>query len=78
MSFVCRYVDEVDGSKTSKQGLVFKFKTGDQFVARLSGTGSSGATVRCSRPLQAKALTRFFSINTYPVTDAFPLFVHIP
>ena len=28
------------------QGLVFKFKTGEQFVARLSGTGSSGATVR--------------------------------
>lgn len=40
------YIDEVDGSSTSKQGLVFKFKTGDQFVARLSGTGSSGATVR--------------------------------
>ena len=43
---VCSYVDEVDGSKTTKQGLVFKFKSGDQFVARLSGTGSSGATVR--------------------------------
>ena len=25
---------------------MFKFKTGEQFVARLSGTGSSGATVR--------------------------------
>ena len=44
------YVDEVDGSKTSKQGLVFKFKTGDQFVARLSGTGSSGATIRYQNP----------------------------
>lgn len=44
------YVDEVDGSKTSKQGLVFKFKTGDQFVARLSGTGSSGATIRYAKP----------------------------
>ena len=44
------YTDPVDGSQTSKQGLVLNFKvsTGDpaRVVFRLSGTGSSGATVR--------------------------------
>ena len=45
-----RYVDPVDGSKTSKQGLIlqFKYSNGDpaRVVFRLSGTGSAGATIR--------------------------------
>jgi phosphoglucomutase len=45
-----RYVDPVDGSKSSKQGLIlyFEYPSGDtaRVVFRLSGTGSSGATIR--------------------------------
>ncbi|CAK9436525.1 uncharacterized protein LODBEIA_P10830 [Lodderomyces beijingensis] len=37
---------DLDGSVASKQGLFIKFENGLRFVVRLSGTGSSGATVR--------------------------------
>jgi len=44
------YTDPVDGSYTSKQGLIlnFKFASGDtaRVIFRLSGTGSAGATIR--------------------------------
>lgn len=40
------YVDPVDKSVTSKQGLYVRFTNGARIVWRLSGTGSSGATVR--------------------------------
>lgn len=44
------YTDPVDGSHTSKQGLIlgFEFPSGDlaRVVFRLSGTGSAGATIR--------------------------------
>lgn len=40
------YTDPVDGSIATKQGLRVIFEDGSRFVARLSGTGSSGATVR--------------------------------
>lgn len=44
------YTDPVDGSKTSKQGLIlsYEYPTGDsaRVVFRLSGTGSAGATIR--------------------------------
>lgn len=40
------YVDPVDKSVTSKQGLYVRFKNGARIIIRLSGTGSSGATVR--------------------------------
>ena len=47
---VRRYTDPVDGSKASNQGLIlaFEYPNGDpaRVVFRLSGTGSSGATVR--------------------------------
>ena len=46
----CSYTDPVDGSTTSKQGLIlnFEFDNGDaaRAVFRLSGTGSAGATIR--------------------------------
>uniref|UniRef100_A0A7S4ND20 Alpha-D-phosphohexomutase C-terminal domain-containing protein n=1 Tax=Odontella aurita TaxID=265563 RepID=A0A7S4ND20_9STRA len=45
-----RYTDPVDGSQTSKQGLIlnFEYPNGDEarVVFRLSGTGSAGATIR--------------------------------
>lgn len=44
------YTDPVDGSTTSKQGLIlgFEYSNGDpaRVVFRLSGTGSAGATIR--------------------------------
>ena len=44
------YTDPVDGSKTSRQGLILNFQlpSGDpaRVVFRLSGTGSAGATIR--------------------------------
>nr|WHW29812.1 putative phosphoglucomutase [uncultured bacterium] len=45
------YVDPVDGSKSAGQGLRLFFSSGARVVFRLSGTGTSGATVRiyCDR-----------------------------
>lgn len=40
------YEDPVDKSIASKQGLYVKFANGARIIVRLSGTGSSGATVR--------------------------------
>ncbi|XP_006609202.1 phosphoglucomutase isoform X3 [Apis dorsata] len=40
------YVDPVDGSQASKQGLRILFQDGSRIIYRLSGTGSSGATIR--------------------------------
>lgn len=41
-----QYLDPVDMTVTTKQGLYVKFKNGARIIMRLSGTGSSGATVR--------------------------------
>ena len=40
------YTDPIDGSVSKNQGYIFNYKDGSRFVFRLSGTGSSGATVR--------------------------------
>lgn len=40
------YTDPIDGSVSTKQGLYIKFTDGSRIIFRLSGTGSSGATVR--------------------------------
>jgi len=40
------YMDPVDGSTTSGQGIRVLFKSGSRFVFRLSGTGVQGATIR--------------------------------
>jgi phosphoglucomutase len=40
------YVDPVDGSVAEGQGIRFVFEEGSRIIFRLSGTGSSGATVR--------------------------------
>ncbi|PGH27460.1 phosphoglucomutase [Polytolypa hystricis UAMH7299] len=37
---------DLDGSVSSKQGIYVKFDDGSRIVVRLSGTGSSGATIR--------------------------------
>ena len=40
------YTDPVDGSVSKNQGIRFVFTDGSRIIFRLSGTGSSGATVR--------------------------------
>ena len=40
------YVDPVDKSVSQKQGVRFLLSDGSRVIFRLSGTGSSGATVR--------------------------------
>jgi phosphoglucomutase len=40
------YTDPVDGSFTEKQGVRLQFENGSRIVYRLSGTGTSGATLR--------------------------------
>lgn len=40
------YVDPVDGSQTSHQGLRIAFSDGSRVVFRLSGTGTTGSTLR--------------------------------
>jgi phosphoglucomutase len=37
---------DLDGSVSKNQGIYFKFDDGTRIVVRLSGTGSSGATIR--------------------------------
>jgi phosphoglucomutase len=40
------YVDPVDGSVTTKQGIRIIFADNSRIVVRLSGTGTEGATIR--------------------------------
>ena len=40
------YVDPVDGSVSTHQGVRVMFKDGSRIVYRLSGTGTAGATLR--------------------------------
>jgi len=40
------YTDPIDGSVAKGQGLRFIFTDGSRIIFRLSGTGSSGATIR--------------------------------
>ena len=40
------YIDPVDGSQSTNQGVRIIFSDGSRLVFRLSGTGSSGATIR--------------------------------
>jgi phosphoglucomutase len=40
------YTDPIDGSVAKNQGLYVRFEDGSRVVFRLSGTGSSGATIR--------------------------------
>ena len=40
------YVDPIDGSRSEAQGIQIHFESGGRIVFRLSGTGTSGATLR--------------------------------
>ncbi len=40
------YIDSIDGSETSKQGIRIIFTNGSRIIYRLSGTGTKGSTLR--------------------------------
>jgi phosphoglucomutase len=40
------YVDPVDGTVANNQGIRILFESGSRIIYRLSGTGSTGATIR--------------------------------
>lgn len=59
---------DLDGSVSSNQGLFIKFNNGLRIVVRLSGTGSSGATIRLYlEKYDAKVL--FEPVNEYLSND---------
>lgn len=45
-NIVFNYDDPIDGSVSKNQGIIIKLEGGSRIVFRLSGTGSSGATIR--------------------------------
>jgi phosphoglucomutase len=45
-AFVFEYTDPVDQSVSKNQGWIFSFLDGSRIIFRVSGTSSSGATIR--------------------------------
>jgi phosphoglucomutase len=45
-NIVFNYDDPIDGSVSKNQGIIIKLEGGSRIIFRLSGTGSSGATIR--------------------------------
>lgn len=45
-AFVFEYLDPVDHSLSKNQGWIFKYSNGSRIVFRVSGTSSTGATIR--------------------------------
>ena len=58
------YTDPVDGSQAAKQGLRFVFTDGSRIIFRLSGTGSSGATIRCTPEADPRVVCMLPCIHT--------------
>lgn len=63
------YVDPVDKSTATKQGLRIVFEDGSRIVIRLSGTGSSGATVRLYIDSYSKKYSGVASVMLKPLID---------
>lgn len=67
------YKDPVDGSIATKQGIRIIFKDGSRIIFRLSGTGSTGATVRIYienyEPNGSGNLTEEASLMLKPLID---------
>lgn len=64
------YLDPVDGSVSPNQGIRVLFGDGSRFVLRLSGTGSSGATIRLymEQFMHPQAVASHLSAGTLPPT----------
>jgi phosphoglucomutase len=65
------YNDPVDGSVSKKQGIRIIFADGSRFVLRLSGTGSSGATIRLyiEQYMTADEVTQRLAAGSLPSTS---------
>lgn len=66
------YVDPVDKSVSPNQGIRVVFADGSRFVLRLSGTGSSGATIRLymEQYMTAEDVKKHIEAGTLPTTAA--------
>ncbi|KEG12077.1 phosphoglucomutase [Trypanosoma grayi] len=62
------YHDPVDGSVSKNQGIRVLFEDGSRFVFRLSGTGSTGATIRLyiEQYMEPKAVAQHIRDGTLP------------
>ena len=45
-SYIFEYLDPVDNSLSKNQGWIFHYQNGSRIIFRVSGTSSSGATIR--------------------------------
>lgn len=63
------YTDPVDKSVANKQGLRIVFEDGSRIVMRLSGTGSSGATVRLYIDSYSRNYSGAASVMLKPLID---------
>lgn len=63
------YTDPVDKSVANKQGLRIVFEDGSRIVIRLSGTGSSGATVRLYIDSYSRKYNGVASVMLKPLID---------
>ncbi|KAG5505701.1 hypothetical protein JKF63_05036 [Porcisia hertigi] len=65
------YTDPIDGSVSTKQGVRVLFEDGSRFVLRLSGTGSSGATIRLylEQYMDPAMVKLHLAQNTLPVAS---------
>ncbi|KAK7200197.1 phosphoglucomutase [Novymonas esmeraldas] len=65
------YTDPIDGSVSTRQGVRVLFDDGSRFVLRLSGTGSSGATIRLylEQYMDPAAVKAHLAEKTLPVAS---------
>lgn len=66
------YTDPIDGSVSTKQGVRVLYEDGSRFVLRLSGTGSSGATIRLylEQYMDAAEVSAHLAAKTLPTAGA--------
>ncbi|XP_075229379.1 phosphoglucose mutase 1 [Lycorma delicatula] len=67
------YTDPIDCSITSKQGIRVVFEDGSRLIYRLSGTGSSGATVR----LYAESYEKDYNVIYQPAAKVLEPLINI-
>lgn len=75
-----KYVDPVDGSIALKQGIRIVFDDGSRIIFRLSGTGSSGATVRLYVESYEKVVSNLSSdsLVSFNFFRSFPILIFEP
>ena len=69
------YEDPIDGSVAKNQGIRIIFDDGSRIIFRLSGTGSSGATVRLYVESYEKTVTEMTSSSDPQVSSPLSSFI---